>query len=60
MTNDVKIQRGTPREKREVTNDKEWLEDRMERLDKKIEVLSERVKAAKQEKNEREKQLAAL
>lgn len=60
MSKNVVIQRGTPRDKRDIGSDKEWLEQRISRLDEKIEVLAERQKAAKKEKKEREKQLAAL
>lgn len=57
---DATINRGTPRERRDVTTDKQWLENRIFTLDEKIEVLKDRVKRAQKEKKEREKQLEAL
>lgn len=59
MTN-VAIQRGTPREARDVTTDKEWLEARIERLTSKDAVFSGRLKAVRKESKERVKQLKAL
>ena len=57
---DVVIQKGTPRAKRDVTKDKEFLVARIERLTQKEEVFSGRLKATKKELKERVKQLEAL
>lgn len=59
MTN-VVIQKGTPRESRNVTEDKAWLEERIEHLKAKKEIFSERGKKVTKELKIREKQLASL
>lgn len=57
---DAVIQKGTPREKRDVVQNKEWLEARIEHLIDKEAVFSERRKKVMKERKIREQQLANL
>lgn len=59
--NDVTIKKGTPRtEPRDVENDAEWLQARVNRLEEKVAMLQERTKLAKKELTARTKQLDNL
>jgi len=54
------IQVGTPREKRNVTEDKDWLEARITHLEAKKEILAVRTKNVVAELKERQKQIEKL
>lgn len=57
---DAVIQRGTPREREDVSKNPEWLKARVEHLEGKKKALSDRTALVDQELAERKEQLANL